>query len=358
MKKFAAIILTVAIMLGCAMPAQASVFATYDDAKFQTYDINGLNADVEAKRKVLEEKYYINIRYDTDPDGSANIGTGSLAILDNTLAAITPEVVRQLSAYYENRLGQRLTYYFIYSPFQRMNLSYDVLGSFDYTTAVIELYLPSRAGGVYMSGDGPLTVAHEFGHAYLEMWTSFYGRDKFEREWTAMNGGYSYYGNEGGEIYDPNTFASLYGATTYEEDFAEVFAHAFTRNKAGMGMYDTLVAGGKWTNLGKKVNYLEKMLGYYLNNTETAVSNYKRAYETPVSIQYENMVFSGDYLQYMGCAQPRYILRGMMSAMGMEIDGYEWILELGGWRVVTSSGLELIIFPGGRSFRLNSARAA
>lgn len=315
------------------------------------------NADVEAKRLTLEQKYGVNIRYDVDPDGTASIGTGSLATLDKTLEQITPQVVSQVSAHYQKTRGKALTFSFVYSPFQQMGFGFDVLGSFEYATATIELYIPSYGRDVAMTGDGPLTIAHEFGHAFHAMAAPQYGEQQLEREWLACNGGVPYNGPYFVPDYNETAFASSYGATNYDEDFAELFAHLFVRGKDGMGMGALLQRGGQSTALGKKAALVEKLLGLYIGNAQTAAANLRKVYAAAPTVTYKGVVLGGESLQFMGCAYPRYILRSLLYEIGLEAQQSTWVYEIGGWEVASAHGTYLV-FPGGEWHRLSGQMAA
>ncbi len=325
--------------------------------------VQAATAELEAMRLALEQKYYIDIRYDVDSDRSPSIGTGSLHVLDTTLSLITPEVVSQVSYYFEQLFGKRMCFAFVYSPYQEMGgYNFDVLGSFEQSSGLIELYLPAYSRDVAMTGDSPLTIAHEFGHAFYRVFDDLHGRDygvdAFENGWLSLNAGLSYNGNDDTKGYNPGVFMSAYGATTPAEDFAEVFSHSFVRHKAGMGIGNLLIrADGTFSPLGTKVNYIEKALPMYLQNTEQAIANMRRVYTATDEIVYEGVKLSGEYLQFSGCSYPRYILNSLLYVKKIQAETTEWIIDIGGWRVTGPQGT-FFVFPGGNVRRVQPQPAA
>ena len=330
--------------------AAAVFFAAVVMPAFAAEDIN---AKVEEKRLSLEQKFNITIRYDKDEDGRASIGTGDLAILDNALSPVTASAVRQVSSYYENKVGSKLAFSFMYNPYHELDANVEILASFNPKTALVEIYIPSSSAGTFISGSNPITILHEFAHAYYFMFASKYGEKKMEQEWVALNDGVPY--NKGFLAYAYNkvTFMSSYGATSLEEDFAEIFSNAFVRHREGQGFYHRLLFEERKTALGKKVEFIEKMLPMYLTDTQTAVSNLRRIYTTPYTLYYQDVKLSGEYLQYIGCAAPRYVLNGILSYYKLKQESSQWILEVGGWQTKTTNGNYYLVFPGGYCIKLN-----
>lgn len=304
------------------------------------------NAQVDAYKQQLEQKYGITITYDVDEDGSACIGTGSLATLDTALSAVTPSVVKQVSDYYQKKNGKKLNYAFIYTPFHDPDQNIEILAAFDEKISNIELYIPESSQGTFITGDSPITILHEFAHAFHLMFMAYYGRDRMEADWVALNGGVRY--NKGflAGAYNKVAFISSYGATSFEEDFAEIFSHAFVRNKEGQGFYHQLLTNGQKTVLGQKVSYIEEMLPMYLTDTSAAVANLQKIFSTPIILNYQGLRLSGEYLQFIGCAYPRYVLRGILSYYGLEAEESWWILDIGGWQVKSTEGQYYLVFPG------------
>lgn len=307
------------------------------------------SAQVEQKAVELEKKYDIRIGYPSDRDGLAKIPVSTLETLDMALENVTPGLVRQVSEYYRQKNGARLSINYVQRTDNLVESSEGIeatLGAFDNTRSLIEMYLPGGSSPVVMTGEAPIQIVHEFGHALHFLYTDQYGFDKMKKEWSAFNQGESY--DRQNIMQNPNdkVFVSGYAATMFEEDVAETIGHVFARAKAGQGLKSKLTSGGKQTGLGKKVAYVEKMLSAYLTDTKDAVANYRRIYKTATSVTYQNMQFSGEYLQFAGYAQPRYILNGTLSRLGKEKSRAVWIRSIGGWYVREPDGEELIVFPG------------
>ena len=334
MKRIIGAMLALILCLGMSLPALAAD-----------------NSAVDAKIQVLEQTYNITVQYEKDPDGSPSIGTGTLHILQHVLEQITPDVVRQVSAFVKEKTGRNLTYSFVYKDHYDFGLpsSVEAHGVFYEELGLIEILLPSSSAGTYSSGDNPLAIAHEFGHALEWVVRSRYGQQKLMAEWQAFNGGASYSAFDGKGSYDTTTFVSLYATSGYSEDFAETFAHAVVRDKAGLGFYNLLVQNGVKTPLGKKVDYLISLLPQCLNNTQGLTAQLQKVYTTPIYVEFQNQRLSGAYLQYMGYAYPRYVLRGIMSSpeINEEIATSQWSTEIGGWYVVSTTGNHYLVFPGG-----------
>ena len=317
-----------------------------------------INPEVEMARRQIEERFGILIRYDVDEDGSAIITTGTLASLDIALSNLTPSFVRQVSDYWERRVGRRLSYNFIYSPHQRFNPNTNILGSFDMDTASIYIYFPITARGFTMTGESPFTYLHEFAHAYHLMLEEKIGAEQLQRQWTALNAGHSYNFASIPEIFDDTVWITAYASTRFVEDFCEVFAHAFWRTRPGQGISHRLTDEyGNQTPLGSKVRYLEQLLPRYLNDMDEAVQNFRRVYTAPTSFYYGGLHFSGDYMQFSGLAAPRFLLRSLLHFLEIDAQSSRWVTELGGWEVVSTAGDLFVIFPGGAWANLNRAAA-
>jgi len=337
LKKALASALTVMIVVsGMVLPAQAAD------------SVSEHNQSVEAMVAEISQKYYIDIEYPyytSNGVKKASIDTAMLKNLDEALSYATPSLVRQVSNFYEDLCGRRIRYVYIYS--NMYTTGEVIIGAFDERYATIELYMPPNNSPSVTAFADPLTVLHEFGHAFHLMYMRSYGRERMQREWTAFNSGNSY--SAANIINNPNSsvFVSGYAATMFEEDVAETFAHAFVRNRAGLGFTGQMSQNGQVTSLGKKVQYVEKMLPRYLSNTEQAVANFRKTYSTPSSIVYNEMKFSGAYLQYAGYHETRSLLAGALKFHGKrdQVASATWITEIGSWYVKYNNGSAAYLFP-------------
>lgn len=306
------------------------------------------NSDVAQKKAELESKYGITIQYPISSGGKEAVTVNSLITLDMALENVTPAIVRQVSRYYQEKTGARLTISY------RRDSSKLYLGGwldpagFDPDQALIVLYLPeSTSDVVNMTGENPITIVHEFGHAIHLMLCDLHGYDKMLREWSSYNNGIAYNPNHGVDSPDPTVFLSGYASSMFEEDAAITFGNALIRNRAGLGMTKYLVSNGGYTGLGKKIIYWQNLLQEYLSDTDQIVANLNKTFSTATSMSYQGRSFSGDYLQYMGYPQPRYILNGTLKSLGKQSESAIWLRSLGGWYVREPNGGEIIVFPGG-----------
>lgn len=313
----------------------------------------GQGGNLEQWVNLIEETYGIAIRYDTDQNGEAIIRTRDMMVLDEALSYVTSGIVRQVSSFYEGKTGEKITYYYTDKAYDLKNPELIVLGQFDEEKSTVYVYVPSDKGA-YTTGSAPITILHEFAHAYHKMVAGLYGAEKMEREWTALNGDVS--NNEGYMVYPYNktVFISSYAASGYQEDFAETFAHAFVRHKEGLGFSHRIRIGEKQTAIGKKVAYIEALLPRTLNDAQGAVSNLRRVYSAPVFLYYQGVRLSGEDMQFMGYAAPRNVLGSVLSYYGIASDSSKWIKEIGGWQVKSTSGQYYLAFPGGACQTLDS----
>ncbi len=305
------------------------------------------NAQIAAQATTLEKKFGITITYPIDKKGKAAITLNNLETLDTSLSTLTPAVVKQISKYYMNSNGNKLDFTYVFS-----NSGYNYQGgilmaAFEKTTSKIYIFLPSESGNSIISGENPVALVHEVGHAFHLMCMDQYGAKKMRTEWTKFNRGYAYQPKGGFDNPSTSVFISGYANTSFEEDFAETFAHTFIRTKAGTGFRSQLSADSQITGLGQKVAYIEKLIPMYLTDTEQAVATFHKIYKTPTSMTFEGQKFSGEYLQYIGYPQPKNILKGILNGLELTSQKSTWIRSLGAWRVVSDNGDTYFIFPGG-----------
>jgi len=222
------------------------------------------------------------------------------------------------------------------------------VGGFDPDRSLIELYIPRKGKGAAVSGDAPLTIVHEFGHAVQIMTGNKYGESKMQSEWKAMNGDHTYRASNIESNPSETTFVSGYAATDFAEDFAETFAHAFVCNRSGLGITGKLTSNGASTNLGKKFNYVYTIISTYFPQATTALENFQKLYSTSTSLTYGGVKLSGSYLQFIGYSEPRYLPLTVLD-MFPEVreSQYKWIKEIGGWFATREGKDNLIVFPGG-----------
>lgn len=342
------------VLMAAALVASLSFFSAGAAEKLTPEETH---AKVVAQAEALEQKYSIGITYPSDSDGHASITRNNLETLDLALSSLTPSFVKQVSNYYQQRNGHKIDFNFIFS-----NPSYHnggvIMAAFERTTSKIYIFLPVKAGEAIISGENPIALVHEFGHAFHLMCADSYGERKMLAEWSEFNNGVGYDRNFGLTNPNESLFVSTYAATSYEEDVAETFAHAFVRSAPGTGFKNLLSKDSKMTGLGRKVNYVERMLSAYLTNSADAVANYRRIYETSTSMTYEGLRFSGDYLQYIGYPQPRNILKGMLNELDMTSQKTTWVRAIGAWRVIDDRGDMYFVFPGGSWSAAKAEKAA
>ena len=337
MKRISAAVLSLAVIV--TLFAQ-NVFAA-------ELTVEQTNMQIAEMRDELEEKYYIDIDYKIASNGRATVTLNSLTTLDKALNEATPELVRQVSNYYNGLNGRRLRFSYVKSSAVINERDETVLAGFDDTRSLIELYLPSSNDAAMITGESPINILHEFAHAAHIMFMQHYGEKRMREEWTSFNAGQRYDAENIVKNPDDKIFVSGYAATSFHEDVAETLAHALVRNRNGQGMSAKLYSNGQWTGLGKKVRYIESMLEKGFANTAQVLKNYKRVYEATGAVTYQNMRFSGDYLQYIGYPQPRYVLNGTLNRLNKKLESAIWMTDLGGWYVRERGGNEIIVFPGG-----------
>lgn len=305
------------------------------------------NAGISAQAKAIEERYGIGITYPIGSDGYAAITMNNLETLDLAFGTVTPSVVKQVSKYYQERNGRKIEINYIFSD-SGYNYNGGVLmAAFEQSTSKIFVFLPAKAGRAIISGENPIALVHEFGHAFHLMCIEKNTMQKMRDEWLKFNRGNKYNPDLGFLNPDEDIFISGYASTSYEEDFAEVFAHTFVRSASGTGFKSRLSQDSKMTGLGQKVDYVEKLLASSLTNVQEALNNYHRIYKTASSTTFEGVKFSGEYLQYIGYPQPKNILKGILNELNLVSEKSTWVRSLGAWRVVDRNGSTFFIFPGG-----------
>lgn len=347
MKRLAAVVLALALIL---VPLQATAFAAVGE-RYTVTSGTAHNAAVQAKELALEEKYAITINYSTYWDGETDVAViqpETLDTLDTALSYVSTYVVRQVSSYYQQNTGKRLRITYRCQDLSGSVTNEYTVAGFDPDLALIEIYIPQPGTDAQMNGDSPLSLLHEFGHAVHIMMMRRYGSDKMQQEWESINGGYRY--SESNIAQNPNekVFMSAYAATSYMEDFAEVFAHAFVCNRAGLGLSNRLSADGASTALGKKfASALAYLKAYFPDSTEMH-QNYAKVYTTPTTLTYNNAKFSGPHLQFIGYAEARYFAISILEKRpDIRPSSYRWVSAIGGWVAANPAGGYVVVFPDG-----------
>ncbi len=303
---------------------------------------------VEERARELSGKYGIDITFPKLGDGAPAITSNNLETLDLAFSNLGTEMVRQVSEYYERRGGSRLKIEYVLASDSYQMRGGVLMAAFEHASARILIFLPKSSGRAIISGENPIALVHEFGHAFYIMCGELGDNNaSLRREWSRMNGGY---------IYDPyinfinpdeTVFVSGYATTSFVEDYAETFGHAFARSQDGVGFAERLSSNGQVTALGNKLALIEEMINTYIDRPEKAVANFRRVYSARSKLDFEGGTFSGEHLQYIGYPQPRNVLNGILSQMGFdEPDAATWVRKLGAWRI-TEDDKQYFIFPGG-----------
>jgi hypothetical protein len=262
---------------------------------------------------------------------------------------LTPELVREVSAFYETRGGAnpgRITISFEFPQVMGPQLA-----SFDPRTAILRIFIPQANGQMLITGTNPKAIVHEIGHAFHEMVEHRYGRERLMRDFTAFNQRYIY-----SPLYDdnpdPTVFATHYATTNYNEDFAESFAMLFTANRPGLSITDQLFfSGGRRTSLGDKMAFIERLVEQYITDNATATANAKRIYNTQRYLTFAGVNWRGNSLMYIGFNEPNGVFAAIEEHLGVTTKASRWIPELGGWYIECISGARFYAFPGGASKR-------
>lgn len=307
--------------------------------------IQQLDRALNIKIDQLQQKYSIHVEY-ISAQGVPIIDEENLETLDIALETVTPALVKHVSDYYRQKTGNPLQFCYTQGEANTQMGEETVLAGFQEQTARIELYLPVPESSVITTGENPISIVHEFGHALHFMYADRYGYDKMQAEWTAFNAGAAYDAANLRANPDNSVFVSGYAATMYEEDFAETIGHVFVRHRAGQGFLNRLNKNGHLTGLGRKVAYIEQILAS-IEGADSALQNYCRMYSAQQTVTYQKMSFSGEYLQFAGYPPPRYVLGAVLDQIGKSAVDSLWVRDIGGWHVRQATGPSLIIFPGG-----------
>lgn len=350
-RKLFAVLTAVTLCFSMYIPVMAAEGT--NSAGQSTQSISGLKTE-------MEQKYSIQIRYPKDDNGEARISAESLLTLDMALMNATPAVVRQISRYYSNNTGSALTFSFVYHDMDVSQAERGlILAGFDPSLALIEIYLPINNSRAYVSGENPVTILHEFGHAVQIMMTgSTESQSQIEIEWKKLNGKLSYGVNSMTENVNPRVFVSAYASSAFAEDFAETFALALCGGRDGLGLMNQLYKDGQQTRLATKLNDIIQRIPNHFSNSQELVANLQKAFTSSTVYQFEGISFSGGYLQYRGYPQPKNIYRGLVAALELSVDEATWVRDLGAWRVTDTNGKEFFLFPGGTWCNANEMRRA
>lgn len=308
--------------------------------------IASYNQEVTQRAKEMEDIFQISIELPYREDGYIAIGTGSLATLDTTLDYITADIISQLSVFFYQKTGNRLTFRFVLEDDVTYSSETGVLASFLPQTATIELHIPNDNSQLTMTGCSPLAIAHEVGHAFYAMLQEKQDVQKIQREWLKLNGSYIY---SSGYKENPNkqTFVSLYAANSYLEDFAETFAYGFVSNRDGLGLSNYLnLSWGRSSALSKKLSYMDNLLSNNFINSEQALQNFNLCRQVSPVIQYQDVVLTGNSLEFVQFNAPFGILPAVLDSLKITAISTSWIPEVGGWRVTDVKKGVYLVFPG------------
>lgn len=316
-------------------------------------DIQIYNENVAKIAQEIEEKYNIDITYPIRKSGYAAVGAQTLRTLEQSLEYISPELVSEISNYYKKTTNskQRICVSFEYPP---LSLSESLLASFNTKEGRLRIFIPSSDGGMLISGTNPSAIVHEMGHAFHELAAAGYGEESLASKWDSYNGKYSYSSGDLKNL-DESVFPSPYACSSYNEDFAEVFARAFTANRAGLGISHNLSnSEGKVTGYGKKMLLLKTLISDYVTNNEKALANIEKIYSTPRYLTFGDIKMSGVSLQYIGFAEPNGVYAAIEKSLNIKTANSYWIKEIGGWYVESTKGNKWYAFPGGDCLPINS----
>ena len=303
------------------------------------------NNELSDYAKEIENRYNINIEYPIRSDGFAAIGTATLATLETSLSYLSDSFVSQLSTYYKDNYGNKLMFEYTYLPKSYSQRDIAALGYFSSNECTIQLFIPTKGSDMVMTGNSPITILHEIGHAYHLFLTNCHGKDNLRNEWIKHNNGLNYgYFNHNP---DRNIFMSFYSTMSYEEDFAETFAYTFSSNRPGLGISSRLARkDGTHTGLGEKIRLISRIIPTYLVSTESMISNLYKVYNTSDVLYYKGFYLTGNSLEYAGFNQPNGILDAILKSLKIKPVKTEWVRDVGGWKVSDKNNGIYLIFPG------------
>ncbi|WRS26260.1 hypothetical protein U6B65_07815 [Oscillospiraceae bacterium MB08-C2-2] len=309
------------------------------------------SSDVWERTSQLEQKYGIFIEYPfvTNSQGQEvpGITLAQLNTLDKALEYVTPQAVREISAYYQQRNNHRLTFAYGFSSASMIGEDGGITqAGFELESSRIELYIPYGGQSGEMAGDTPVTILHELGHAFQFMCTDRYGYDQLEAQWKSVSSGFSYGNIASYESPDKTAYVSGYAATSFPEDFAETFAYGFVSNRDGMGLKQYLSKDGAVSPVSKKLENVRWLLTQYISDYTAAEANFLRCISASSALSYEGARISGVYLQYIGFSEPRYKPLDTIGELGLSSD-LTWVSQAGGWQGKLSNGENVLVFPSG-----------
>jgi hypothetical protein len=218
------------------------------------------------------------------------------------------------------------------------------VGSYNSRSSRIEIFIPAHKGEAIATGDNPLTLVHEFAHAFQDYAAGSYGYHEMENVWLGFMKGFGF----APETADSRVFITQYASADFDEDFAETFAHAFICNRPGLGIAHRLY-GRKdvFTPLGQKVEFIERLIARYALKGADALKNYRKIYSTPATVSEEGLRLSGQHLLFIGMDEPRTVPLMLLKKLYVSEPQTVWFSNIGGWYCKDSFGNDLVLFPEG-----------
>lgn len=254
---------------------------------FQNTILAAKPADNETRKAQLEEQYYISIVIPTWY--SATEASVYLTALEHGLRNLTPNMVQQVSSYYEGVTGERLKIYF-----GDYNSYLGVVGLFEYRKGDITLFVMKEDTSENIKAN----FLHEFGHAFHYFCMDKLGKEKVLGDWKLLNQGYQYISWDYGVENLDGVFPSEYGMSDIYEDFAEVFMYLFdndlivwTENgERTKPFYDNM-----GTILYTKVDYIGSLIQQMVSSPEVTLVEYNKDLKDRSSARLNNIGVPGDY---------------------------------------------------------------